>query len=122
MTFKSVSVAVVAAGCLALAACSSSVDSQGSGSANGPGGGNASSQSSQPGAGHAGGPVNGGTVTVRQGNKVICVMKVVNGTGRCQVPAKKVGTGTSELVGTYKGAGYGTSRSRPVSVTVTKSK
>jgi hypothetical protein len=119
LTFKSISVAVVAAGCLALAACSSSMDSQGSGTANGPGG-NASGQSGQPGAGHAGGPVTGGTVTVKQGNKVICVMKVVNGTGTCQVPAKKIGTGTSQLVGVYKGTGYRSSQSRPVSVTVTK--
>jgi hypothetical protein len=114
LTFKSVCVAAMAAGCLALAACSASPDSEGSGTASGPGNGNASGQ--------AGRPVTGGTVTVIKGNRIVCVMKVVNGTGQCQVPAKKLGTGTSSLFGLYKGSGYGTSRSQPVPVTVTKGK
>lgn len=115
LTFKSIGVAAMAAGCLALAACSSSPGSQGSGSANGPGNANAGTA-----AGQAGKPVNGGTGTVKQGNKIICVMKVANGTGKCEVPAKRLPTGTSSLVGTYKGTGYGSSQSNSVPVTVNK--
>ena len=89
---------------LALAACSSgSSDSLGQPSP----------------ASHAPGvPVKDGTVVVRQGNKVICTMKVVNGKGTCKVPAKSFGVGTSQIVGTYSGNGYSGSGSAPVNFTV----
>jgi hypothetical protein len=65
------------------------------------------------------GPVSHGTVTVREGNKVICVMTVVNGKGTCKVPAAKIGgVGTHSVVGEYTGAGYGSAKSTPLPVTV----
>jgi hypothetical protein len=70
---------------------------------------NAASGPVQPGK-----PVSGGTVTVKRGDKVICIMTVVNGKGTCKVPARNFGIGTSLIYGTYSGGG----RSRPVSVTV----
>lgn len=64
-------------------------------------------------------PVSHGTVTVREGNTVICVMTVVNGTGTCKVPAAKIGgVGTHTVVGEYTGSGYRNSVSQPVPVTV----
>jgi hypothetical protein len=66
----------------------------------------------------AGKPVSGGTVTVKQGNKVICVIQVVNGKGTCKVPATRFGVGTSAVVGEYSGPGYPKSKSQPVSVNV----
>jgi hypothetical protein len=93
---------VLAGASLALAACTSgSSHSQG-----------------QSAAQAVGVPVKDGTVVVRQGNKVICTMKVVNGKGTCQVPAKSLGVGTSQIVGTYSGNGYSGSGSAPVNVTV----
>lgn len=97
-SFRAVIAAVAGAACLTLAACSSS---SGSTVPSGPR------------------PVSGGTVTVREGTKVICVMKVVNGKGTCKVPAKTIGVGTKALVGEYQGAGYRKSQSQPLSVTVT---
>ena len=55
---------------------------------------------------------------MKQGNKVICVMTVVNGTGTCKVPARNFGTGTSQVYGSYSGAGKAGGRSQPVSMTV----
>jgi hypothetical protein len=89
---------VIAAACIALAACTSS-----SGSAASPAGQ------------HTGTPVSGGTVTVKQGDKVICVMKVVNGKGTCVVPARNFGIGGSQIYGTYSGGG----RSQPITMTIT---
>jgi hypothetical protein len=64
-------------------------------------------------------PVSHGTVTVREGNTVICVMTVVNGKGTCKVPASKFGgIGTHTLVGAYTGSGYGNAKSLPQDVTV----
>jgi len=94
----------LAGACLALGACSSS----GSASA----GGSAPKTET--------GPVKSGTVTVKEGNKVICVMTVVNGKGTCKVPAANLGVGTNSIVGYYSGKGYGSSQSQPTSVTVTK--
>ena len=91
----------LAGACLALAACSSSGSS---------GTGGSSGQV----------PVKTGSVTVKEGNKVICVMTVVNGKGTCKVPAANLGVGTNSIVGYYSGKGYGSSQSQPTSVTVTK--
>jgi hypothetical protein len=90
----------LAGACLALGACSSS--------------GPASSGGSAP------SPVKTGTVTVKEGNKVICVMTVANGKGTCKVPASNFGAGTNAIVGYYSGKGYRSSQSQPTSVTVTK--
>jgi hypothetical protein len=98
---------VLAGASLALAACTSGT----SGSSQSPG---------QPAAQAVGVPVKNGTVVVRQGNTIICTMKVVNGKGTCKVPAKSFGVGTSQVVGTYGGSGYPSSRSAPVDVTVVK--
>jgi hypothetical protein len=95
------SAAAIAAACLALAACTSTP------SASAP-----VSTASGPAA--VGKPVSGGTVTVKQGNKVICVMTVVNGKGTCKVPATKFGLGTSQIYGTYSGGG----RSASIPMTV----
>ena len=89
----------LAAACLAVAACSSS-------------------PSDAVGKGSTSRPVSHGTVTVREGNNVICVMTVVNGKGTCKVPAAKFGVGTHMVVGEYTGAGYRNARSEPQAVTV----
>ena len=86
--------------CLAVAACSSSPSDAG-----GKGGGVSQ-------------PVSHGTVTVREGNKVVCVMTVVNGKGTCKVPAAKFGIGFHTVVGEYTGAGYRNARSAPQAVNV----
>jgi hypothetical protein len=86
---------VMAGACLAAAACTSS--STGAGGT-GPSGSRA-----------VGVPVKNGTVVVRQGGKVICTMKVVNGKGTCKVPAAQLGVGTSQITGQYSGTGYGSS-------------
>ncbi len=106
-TFRKIAVVAAAAACLALAACTS------------PGSpGNAGAQGQQP-AARQGRPASGGTVTVKQGNKVICIMTVVNGRGTCKVPAKNLGIGTSQIYGSYSDNGKNGSRSQPVSMTVT---
>ena len=91
----------LAGACLALAACSSSGSSS-TGGAAGPV------------------PVKTGTVTVKEGNKVICVMTVANGKGTCKVSASSLGVGTNAIVGYYSGKGYKSSQSQPTSVTVSK--
>ena len=88
----------LAAACLALAACSS-----------GSGGPKADAI-----------PVKTGTVTIKEGNKVLCVMTVANGKGTCAVPASSIGVGTKAIVGDYSGKGYSPAQSGPVSVTVVK--
>ena len=95
----------LAGACLALAACTSSGSSSGLSSAP------AKADSS---------PVKSGTVTVKEGNKTLCVMTVVNGKGKCTVPASTIGVGTQTIVGDYSGAGYGRGQSQPLSVTVVK--
>jgi hypothetical protein len=65
-------------------------------------------------------PVKNGTVTVREGDKVICVMKVVNGKGTCTVPASTVGGGTKTIVGEYTGKQYGRAQSPPLYLSVIK--
>jgi len=97
---------VLAGASLALAACTSGT----SGSSDGSG---------LP-AHTVGVPVKGGTVVVKQGNKVICTMTVVNGKGTCTVPAKSFGVGTAPIVGHYSGPGYGNSNSAPLNFTVTQ--
>jgi len=91
----------LAGACLALAACSSSGSS---------GTGGSSGQV----------PVKTGSVTVKEGNKVICVMTVSDGKGTCKVPASSMGLGTNAIVGYYSGKGYKPAQSHPVPVTVTK--
>jgi spore coat protein U-like protein len=86
---------VIAGACLASAACTSSTAAGGSG---------AGASGS-----HVGVPVKNGTVVVRQGGKVICVMKVVDGKGTCKVPAAKFGVGTSLITAQYSGQGYSSS-------------
>jgi hypothetical protein len=103
---RSISAAAIAAACLALAACTS-----------GSSGNAAAGQQSAAAAGQ-GRPASGGTVTVKQGKKVICVMTVVNGTGTCKVPAKNFGIGTSQISARYAGGGKLSGRSDPVSMTV----
>jgi len=106
LAIRSISAAAIAAACLALAACSS-----------GSSGNAAGGQRNAANAAH-GKPASGGTVTVRQGNKVICVMTVVNGTGTCKVPAKNFGVGTSQISASYAGSGGLNGKSDPVSMTV----
>jgi hypothetical protein len=84
---------VMAGACLASAACTSSSATSGAGASGS----------------HLGVPVKNGTVVVRQGSKVICVMKVVDGKGTCKVPAAKFGVGTSLITGQYSGQGYSSS-------------
>ena len=65
-------------------------------------------------------PVKNGTVTVKEGGKVICVMTVANGKGTCTVPAANIGAGTKTIVGDYSGTQYGHAQSPPLSVSVLK--
>jgi Bacterial Ig-like domain (group 3) len=95
---------------LALAACTSSAGSSGTGGAVQPG--------SSPPTKALSNPVKSGTVTVKEGGKVICVMTVVNGKGTCKVPASTIGTGTKTIVGDYSGTGYKPAQSLPLNVTV----
>jgi hypothetical protein len=95
----------LAGGCLALAACSSS-GSSGAGGATG----NAA----------VGVPVKNGTVTVKEGNKVVCVMTVVNGKGTCRVNSSTLPLGANGMTGYYSGAGYAPARSNQVYVEVVK--
>ena len=103
----------LAGACLALAACTSS----GSSSAGSSVGGSSVGGSA---AGAGGVPVKSGTVTIKEGNKILCVMTVANGKGTCKVPASTMGVGTKTIVGYYSGAGYKPGQSRPVDVTVVK--
>lgn len=103
LAIRSVTAAAIVAACLALAACSSGSS------------GNAAAGQQNAGQGR---PASGGTVTVKQGNKVICVMTVVNGTGTCKVPAKNFGVGTSQISASYAGSGGLNGKSDPVSMTV----
>jgi hypothetical protein len=96
--FRPASALTAAAACLTLAACTS------------PGSAPAAAQQARP--------VAGGTVTVKQGNKVICIMTVSNGKGTCQVPATSFGVGTSQIYASYSDKGKNGAQSRPVSVTV----
>ena len=109
-TIRSASAAVIAAACLGLAACTS-----GSPTISASGGGTGGQQP----AARQGTPASGGTVTVKQGNKVICIMTVANGKGTCKVPAKNFGVGTSQIYASYSGGGK-TSKSKPVPMTVTR--
>jgi hypothetical protein len=106
LAIRSISAAAIATACLALAACSS-----------GSSGNAAGGQRNAANAAH-GKPASGGTVTVKRGNKVICVMTVVNGTATCKVPARKFGVGTSRISASYAGRGKLSGKSGPVSVTV----
>lgn len=91
----------LAGACLALAACTSSGSSTGAAKADSV-------------------PVKSGTVTVMEGNKVLCVMTVANGKGTCKVSSSTIGLGSKAIVGYYKGTGYGPTQSRPVYVSVVK--
>jgi hypothetical protein len=95
----------LAGACLALAACTSSGSSGAGGAAKADGV-----------------PVKNGTVTVKEGNKVLCVMTVVNGKGTCKVPASTVGAGTKTIVGDYAGTGHGPAQSAPVYLSVIKAR
>ncbi len=107
-TFRKIAAVAAAAACLALAACTSSGS---------PAPGTAAGGQGQP-AAQQGRPASGGTVTVKQGNKVICVMTVVNGRGTCKLPAQNFGIGTSQIYGSYSDNGKNGSRSHPVSMSV----
>jgi len=100
--------AVLAGAVLALAACTSGSSASSAANAGDPASGTHVVRV----------PVKDGTVVVKQGNKVICVMKVANGKGTCQVPASSLGVGTTQIVGRYSGNGYGNSQSTPLSYTV----
>jgi Bacterial Ig-like domain (group 3) len=47
-----------------------------------------------------------GTVTVKAGNKVVCVMTLKAGKGTCKVNTAKYAPGTLKFVATYNGAGF----------------
>jgi Bacterial Ig-like domain (group 3) len=62
-----------------------------------------------------------GTVTVRSGGKVICVMTIKNGKGTCTVSAKNYKPGTVSFTGAYSGGnGMKASTSKPLSVRLQK--
>ena len=63
-----------------------------------------SSGTAAPSKGPAGPPT--GTVTVRSGNKVVCVIKLdKNGTGTCKVSTSNYTPGKVTFTGTYNGTG-----------------
>jgi hypothetical protein len=62
-----------------------------------------------------------GTVTVRSGGKVVCVMTIKNGKGTCTVSAKNYKPGTVSFTGAYSGGnGMKASTSKPLSVRLQK--
>ena len=62
-----------------------------------------------------------GTVTVRSGGKVVCVMTIKDGKGTCKVSAKDYKPGTVTYTGTYSGGGgMKASTSKPLSVRLLK--
>ena len=75
----------------------------------------------QQGAGSAGGRTATGTVTVRSGGKVVCVMTLVDGKGSCKVSTKDYKPGSVSFTGTYSGGdGLKAAQSTPVSVQILK--
>jgi hypothetical protein len=81
-----------------------------------------SSGASGPGASSSGrAPVGkpGGTVTVRSGNKVVCVITLdKNGTGTCKVSTANYTPGKVTFTGTYKGSSGFKSGSGTTTVTI----
>jgi len=77
---------------LGAAGCSSSVSS-GTSPVNQPSGGAAG----------ASGRTATGTVVVKRGNKVVCVIKLTAGRGSCKVSTKNYPPGTVTFTGTYNG-------------------
>jgi hypothetical protein len=98
---------VIAGACAALAACATSTPGPAGASQPGQSGAQAPGTPRAPGV-----PVKNGTVVVKRGAVVICVMTVTNGKGACKVPASKIGVGASDLVGSYNGKGYAPSAGR----------
>jgi hypothetical protein len=77
--------------------------------------------SSSGGGGAARAPVTG-TVVVKSGGKVVCVMKVSNGAGTCRVDTKRFRPGTVPLTATYGGdKHYKKSTSKPISLRLSRS-
>ena len=62
-----------------------------------------------PAANHAAGAASGrqatGTVVVKRGSKVVCVIKLKAGRGSCNVSTKDYAAGTVTFTGTYTGGG-----------------
>jgi hypothetical protein len=62
-----------------------------------------------------------GTVTVRSGGKVVCVMVIKDGKGTCTVSTKDYKPGSVSFVGTYSGSsGFKSSVSKPLVVPLAK--
>jgi Bacterial Ig-like domain (group 3) len=73
------------------------------------------------GAGAAGGRTATGTVTVRSGGKVVCVMTLKDGKGSCTVSTKDYKPGSVSFTGAYSGGdGLKAATSKPVSVQILK--
>lgn len=63
-----------------------------------------------------------GTVVVKSGGKVVCVMRVANGKGTCTVSTKKYRPGSLPLTASYGGSKqYGKSTSKPLNLRLSKS-
>jgi hypothetical protein len=109
---------------LGAAGCSSSGTSAPGVSSNAPGAssGGSGASSGGPGASSSGkAPVGkpGGTVTVRSGNKVVCVITLdKNGTGTCKVSTANYTPGKVTFTGTYKGSSGFKSGSGTTTVTI----
>src|SRR5689334_4440530 len=97
--------ALGAAGCSSSGAPASGGPSNApSASSNGPGASSGGSGASSSGKAPVGKP--GGTVTVRSGNKVVCVITLdQNGTGTCKVSTANYTPGKVTFTGTYDGGG-----------------
>lgn len=62
-----------------------------------------------------------GTVVVKSGGKVVCVMKISNGKGTCTVNTKAYRPGTLPLTAAYGGSKqYKKSQSKPLSLRLSK--
>jgi hypothetical protein len=77
---------------LGAAGCTSSVSS-------------GASPGNHPAGGASGRPATG-TVVVKRGNKVVCVIKLTAGRGSCKVSTKNYPPGTVTFTGTYSGSGF----------------
>jgi hypothetical protein len=113
MTFRYVvrCVALAAAALVAAGCSSGALPTPSPASTQGP------SSSAPPGAGAAASLTARGTVTVRSGGKVVCVMTIKDGKGTCTVNTKGYKPGAMSFTGAYSGgAGLKPSQSKPISV------
>ena len=108
---------------LGAAGCSSSGTTNSGGSSSGDPGASSAGSSGKAPAGKAAVGKPGGTVTVKSGGKVVCVITLdKNGTGTCKVSTKNYTPGKVTFTGTYNSSGGFKSGSAATTLTVLPTK